>query len=203
MKRKLLLKLIISIALIVVAFSVVKAYGYTETVYSSNYPTTSRSTSSTNDDEFMPVFAAIGMELFVSIHMTAFVIVPLSAILAGKNYKHLAIIFSIIRAAILLYSDFFISTKIALVDFFAVFIGAFIVVPICAVAKGILTTRTSEEHFGMNYVNKNKKEYQESKKQNEAVDKIENYDKPQKYGMYDMDEEAFEEEDEDDPIKNL
>ena len=94
-----------------------------------------------SSDFDMPVWGAIGMELFVSLHMTAFVIVPLSYILSKKNPKGLAVFLSIIRAAILLYFDFFVSTVIAMVDFFAVFIGAFIVVPIAFVLERVFNRK--------------------------------------------------------------
>lgn len=81
------------------------------------------------------IAAAIGMELFVSIHMTLFVILPLSVIISPNNSKPVAIGLSVFRAAFLLYFDFFVSPAIMMVDFFAVFIGGFIVVPIAAVIE--------------------------------------------------------------------
>ena len=82
--------------------------------------------------EVFPIGYAIGMEAFVSIHMSIFVLWPVSNMLAQNNSKQLFAILFIIRAAILLYFDFFVTTAIAMVDFFAVFIGAFIIVPIMA-----------------------------------------------------------------------
>jgi len=83
--------------------------------------------------EVFPIGFAIGMEAFVSIHMSIFVLWPVSNMLATNNSKQLFAILFIIRAAILLYFDFFVTTAIAMVDFFAVFAGAFIIVPIMAV----------------------------------------------------------------------
>ncbi len=86
----------------------------------------------TFEEEF-PIYAAIGMEAFVSIHMSVFVLWPISCMIAPNNKKQLFIILFVIRAIILLYCDFFVTTSVALIDFFAVFIGAFILVPITAV----------------------------------------------------------------------
>ncbi|MCR5483045.1 MAG: NOB1 family endonuclease [Bacilli bacterium] len=80
--------------------------------------------------EVFPIGYAIGMEAFVSIHMSVFVLWPISNMLAPNNNKQLFAILFVIRAAILLYFDFFVTTAIAMVDFFAVFAGAFIIVPI-------------------------------------------------------------------------
>ena len=79
-----------------------------------------------------PLGMAIFMEAFVTIHMTVFVLIPISNMLGGNNSKQLLKILFIGRILILLFCDFFITTAIALVDFLSVFIGAFLVVPICA-----------------------------------------------------------------------
>ncbi len=79
-----------------------------------------------------PVGFALGMEAFVSIHMSVFVLIPLSNMLSKENSKKTFWALFAIRAAILLFCDFFITPSIAIIDFFGVFIGAFIVVPICA-----------------------------------------------------------------------
>lgn len=76
---------------------------------------------------------ALGMEAFVSIHMSVFVLSPLSSIIADRFMKDKKKVFwsmFFIRVAILLIFDFFITTGIALIDFFAVFIGAFTLVPL-------------------------------------------------------------------------
>ena len=79
------------------------------------------------------VYEAILMEAFVSIHMSLFVLLPLSGMLSKGNVKKTFITLFAIRAAILLFCDFFITPNIAILDFIAVFIGAFIVVPIVAI----------------------------------------------------------------------
>ena len=82
------------------------------------------------------------MEAFVSIHMSVFVLIPLSKIISKENSKKTFLILFGIRVAILLFFDLFITTGIAIVDFIAVFIGAFIIIPIALVKgeKGALNT---------------------------------------------------------------
>ncbi len=90
------------------------------------------------------------MEAFVSIHMSVFVLLPLSKIISNENSKKIFWILFGIRVAILLVFDLFITTGIAIVDFMAVFIGAFILTPIAAIkgGKGVLnatpTTNNTE-----------------------------------------------------------
>ena len=88
--------------------------------------------ASNGDDDF-PIALALGMEAFISLHMSGFVLMPLSEMFSKENSKKTFWILFLIRACILLYFDFFVTPYIAMVDFAAVFIGAFIVVPICAV----------------------------------------------------------------------
>ena len=83
----------------------------------------------------IPLGMALGMEAFVSIHMTIFVLWPLSNIFGGDNQKALLKKLFIWRVSILLFFDFFITPLIAFVDFLAVFIGVFFVVPISAAIK--------------------------------------------------------------------
>ena len=76
---------------------------------------------------------ALFMEAFVSIHMSVFVLFPLSKLLAKEgNEKKVFITLFVIRLVILLYFDFFVTTFIAIADFIAVFAGAFVIVPIVA-----------------------------------------------------------------------
>lgn len=82
-----------------------------------------------NGTSVFPVSYAIFMELFVTIHMTAFVLTPLSKIFGGSKSKELFNILFIGRILLLIYFDFFVSPIVAVADFLAVFIGAFIVVP--------------------------------------------------------------------------
>ena len=84
------------------------------------------------EDGGLPLGVALFMEAFVSIHMSVFVLKPLSEIFGKENSKQLFWTLFIIRALILISCDILFTTMIALVDFFAVFIGAMIIVPICA-----------------------------------------------------------------------
>lgn len=95
------------------------------------------------------------MEAFVSIHMSVFVLLPLSKIISKENSKKTFWTLFGIRAAILLFFDFFITTGIAIVDFFAVFVGAFIIIPIASVKSGknILNTNTINNDIPQNEEN--------------------------------------------------
>ena len=94
-------------------------------------------------DHGMGLAMALFMEAFVSIHMSVFVLLPLSKMISRENSKKIFWILFWIRIAILLCFDFFITTGIAVVDFFAVFVGAFIVTPI-SIKKGIRISKGSE-----------------------------------------------------------
>ena len=94
-------------------------------------------------DHGMRLAMALFMEAFVSIHMSVFVLLPLSKMISRENSKKIFWILFWIRIAILLCFDFFITTGIAVVDFFAVFVGAFIVTPI-SIKKGIRITKGGE-----------------------------------------------------------
>lgn len=76
------------------------------------------------------ILMALFMEAFVSIHMSVFVLLPLSKMISKENSKKTFWIMFGIRAFILLFFDFFITTGICIVDFVLVFVGAFIVVPL-------------------------------------------------------------------------
>ncbi len=78
----------------------------------------------------IPVGMAIFMELFVSIHMSIFFYLPLSHILAPEDYKSAFLKLSIARAVILILFDILQYTAIAMIDFFAVFVGTFLVIPV-------------------------------------------------------------------------
>lgn len=81
----------------------------------------------------IPLIIALFMEAFVSIHMTLFVLIPLSNIFGGDNPKALLKILFVGRVLILMFFNLFITTNIAVVDFMAVFVGAFLVIPISSV----------------------------------------------------------------------
>jgi len=91
--------------------------------------------ASDGDSSSFPIGVAIGMEAFVSIHMSVFVLLPLANIFDSDKSKKLFIKLFVGRIIILLIFDFFITPSIAIVDFIAVFIGAFLIVPITAKIK--------------------------------------------------------------------
>lgn len=83
----------------------------------------------------IPLSVAIGMEAFVSIHMSVFVLMPLANIFDPDKSKKLFLKLFISRIIILLLIDIFITPMIAILDFIAVFIGAFILIPIITSIK--------------------------------------------------------------------
>ena len=84
-----------------------------------------------------PIDLAIGMEVFVSIHMSVFVLLPLARIFDPDKSKKLFIKLFVGRAIILLIFDLFITTNIAIIDFIFVFVGAFFIVPITSFIKKV------------------------------------------------------------------
>ena len=84
------------------------------------------------------------MEAFVTIHMSVFVLLPLSKLISKDNSRKIFWTLFGVRIAILLFFDFFITTGIAIVDFMAVFVGAFIVTPI-AMKKGVCNQKLSKQ----------------------------------------------------------
>lgn len=79
-----------------------------------------------------PIGIALVIEAFVSIHMSVFVLKPLANMFSKENSKKTFWTLFVIRACILVFCDFFVTPFIAIFDFIGVFIGAFIIVPICA-----------------------------------------------------------------------
>lgn len=82
------------------------------------------------------VLPFIFMEAFVTLHMTFFVLLPLSKLIAPTDYKKTFWKLFYIRIGILLFFDFFITPMIAIVDFVGVFVGFMLVLPIVSVIKG-------------------------------------------------------------------
>ena len=78
----------------------------------------------------MSILEAIFVEAFCTIHMTVFVLLPISKMLDPDKNKNLFKKLFIGRIIFLLFYDIFIGTYIAMVDFFMIFLGAFIIVPI-------------------------------------------------------------------------
>jgi len=97
---------------------------------------------------FDSLFTIIFMELFVSIHMSLFVLLPLSRIWCpysmSKN-KFFWILF-LIRAIILVIFDLLGIYTIAIIDFFMVFIGAFILVPLSLLLSKPIRKKSLEKN---------------------------------------------------------
>lgn len=78
------------------------------------------------------IYEALLVEAFISIHMSIFVLYPISNILS-KDAKGLFIKLFIARVLILLFCDFFVTPLISIADFLLVFVGAFIIVPLLSI----------------------------------------------------------------------
>lgn len=92
--------------------------------------------ASSDKSNEIPIAIAIFMEAFVTMHMSVFVLKPLSMIISVENSKEVFWKMFLVRISILLFFDFIVTTKIAIVDFFCVFIGAFVIVPIVGAVVG-------------------------------------------------------------------
>lgn len=105
-----------------------------------------------SDGSDLSLGTALSMQGFITIHMSVFVLLPLSRLLAKDgNGKKLFWKMFLIRWGILLFFDFFITTNIAIIDMFAIFIGAFIIVPFATIRGSfknkstIVNTQISEK----------------------------------------------------------
>jgi len=75
-------------------------------------------------------FGCLFIEAFISIHMSLFVLLPLARIRTDVDYRRVFWKYFNIRMFILLICDFFVTPYVCALDFFAIFIGGFIIVPI-------------------------------------------------------------------------
>ena len=91
-------------------------------------------------DMEMPFMLSIFMELFVSLHMTAFVIYPFSCIFFPKHPRIVTTTLLAMRLCILIILDFVIPGS-PMSDFFAVFIGAFTIFPIFMIKETITSIK--------------------------------------------------------------
>jgi hypothetical protein len=107
-----------------------------------------------NGENIFSLADAIGIEVFVSVHMSLFVLKPLSEIFSKENSKNVFWILFFIRAIILIFCDLFVTTSIAIVDFICVFIGAFAIVPICAlITKTNISSHSNQVISNTNNIN--------------------------------------------------
>lgn len=104
--------------------------------YDDSYYDNSASYSEMHESTEMNIGAAIFCELFVSIHMSVFVLMPLSRIFGKEKHTKLFLILFAIRVMILIIGDIYSPGITMMVDFISVFLGAFIVVPVCASLTG-------------------------------------------------------------------
>lgn len=81
-------------------------------------------------DDFISLPSAIFVEAFLSIHMSFFVLMPISSMLAAEEWKKLFWKLFVTRIVILLFCDLYITPAVVLVDGSLLFIGAFVFVPV-------------------------------------------------------------------------
>ena len=72
----------------------------------------------------------IFMEVFVTIHMCVFFLMPLSKLINNRLYMPIFIFFFFVRIVFLIIGDIINPTATAVIDFMMVFFGAFIIVPV-------------------------------------------------------------------------
>lgn len=85
------------------------------------------------DSSFMDsslLTSAIFMEIFCSIHMSVFVLLPLAGMINRKKKTIIFCILFTIRVIILTIGNCFMPMGMAIIDFMCIFIGAFIIIPI-------------------------------------------------------------------------
>ena len=87
--------------------------------------------ASTGEDD-IPLYSAFLIESFVTIHMSLFVIHPLSELISQNNKRLFWTLF-FIRIGILIFFDLFVTTYIAIADIIILAVGAFIVTPILSI----------------------------------------------------------------------
>lgn len=82
-------------------------------------------------DSGLNFFGAVMFEAFVSIHMSIFVLIPYSKIKSNNSEEQKKIFWKAfwIRACVLIFLDFFIPSVALVLDFFMIFLGAFILIP--------------------------------------------------------------------------
>lgn len=87
-------------------------------------------------EEFSPEILII--IAFISFHMTAFVLTPLAQIFSGpEEYKTTVKLLFLVRLMILFLLIMLVGNFAAMIDFIAVFFGAFIVVPILSAINNL------------------------------------------------------------------
>lgn len=120
------------------------SFSSSEYSYNDDYDYYSDESYESDDSDGLGLGAALFIEAFVTIHMCAFVLVPLSKIFGKRNHKIVFWILFIIRVFVLIIGDLISPSVMVMTDFFAVFIGAFLVVPLCTAISGVNFGHKSE-----------------------------------------------------------
>jgi hypothetical protein len=108
-------------------------------------PTIALAKGGGEDVTFSPLMA-LGLEAFITIHMSLFVFKPLADMIPNYDSKTIFWTLFIIRALFLLIFDFFVTPWIVIGDFIFVFIGAFVIVPLTkSMTKG-MSQKTSNSN---------------------------------------------------------
>lgn len=95
-------------------------------------------TSTSSLDDEISIGMVILCEAFVSIHMSVFVLFPLASIINKNKVMKWFVTLFCIRLVILIIGDIMFPSVMMIVDFMAVFIGAFILVPVLGVTKRVV-----------------------------------------------------------------
>lgn len=110
--------------------------------------------ASNGDSSQITIGGAIGMEAFTTIHMSLFVLIPFANIFDPDKSKKLFMKLFIGRIITLLIFDFFITPDIVIIDFFAIFVGAFIVAIISVKTKKVpIFSMNSNDNVNLNIEN--------------------------------------------------
>lgn len=97
----------------------------------------------TNSKSSITLFPFIFMEIFCSIHMSVFVLLPLSKIISKNKPTTTFCVLFIIRLILLVIGDIINPMITAIVDFMAIFIGAFILIPVIIGLRKETSKKTS------------------------------------------------------------
>lgn len=97
------------------------------------------------DNQMIGLWPAIGMEAFVTIHMSLFVLLPLAGIISERNRKKVFWALFGARVIFLLVFDFFITTAVAFLDFASVFLGIVLVAALGGLKRALAASAGSAQ----------------------------------------------------------
>lgn len=95
--------------------------------------------------DYETMFAAIIVQLFITVHISLGIFLPLSSMIGGSDNKKLFWNMFIIRAVMLIIGDFFVPTVMMFVDIAIIFIGIFLmslIIPIIRSGNMMLKINT-------------------------------------------------------------